>query len=220
MSKKRDYMESIHFAGRIWVISALLLMIALPTAICIAYNAWPQPLQLLKGFIAVAPIFWTVGIIEVFTFVPMLGASGSYLGFVTGNLSTQKVPCAINAMSAAKVTPGTEEAEVISSIAIAASTIVTSMILALGILMLAPLTPVLQSPVLAPAFANILPALFGALGVVLISQRWKIAVAPMAVMLLLFILMPSLGDKVSVLVPVGALVALGVARLLYVKGLL
>ena len=51
----------------------------------------------------VAPIFWTVGTIEVITYVPMLGVGGSYLGFVTGNLSNLKVPCALNAMQSAGV---------------------------------------------------------------------------------------------------------------------
>ncbi|MFR4009250.1 MAG: hypothetical protein ACLT0Y_08275 [Christensenellales bacterium] len=59
-----------------------------------------------------APIFWTVGTIEVFTYAPMLGAGGSYLGFVTGNLTNLKVPCALNAMRSAGVEPGSEEGEV------------------------------------------------------------------------------------------------------------
>ena len=80
--------------------------------------------------------------------------------------------------------------------------------------------PILEAPVLAPAFANILPSLFGALGVVMISRGWKIAVAPMLFMLVLFILVPGLASAVGVLVPVGILIAVGAARLMYKKGLL
>jgi len=220
MKKQLSYMDSVHRSGRLWVIGALFLMLGLPSAISIAYDAWPVPAQLLQGFMAVAPIFWTVGTIEVFTYTPMLGASGTYLGFVTGNLSTQKVPCALSAMESAKVTPGTEEGEVISAIAIATSTLITSLILAVGVLLLTPLTPIIESPALAPAFANILPALFGALGVVLISKNWKLAITPLACMLLLFILVPSLASAVGVLVPVSAVIALGAARILYKKNLL
>jgi len=41
-----------------------------------------------------------------------------------------------------------------------------------------------------------------------------------ALMLILFIAIPGLGSMVGILVPVGVLVALGVSRILYKKGLL
>ena len=166
----------------------------------------------------VAPIFWTVGIIEVFTYGPMLGAGGSYLGFVTGNITNLKAPSALTAMENAGVKPGTEEGEVISTVAIATSSIVTTIVIAIGVLLLSFLTPILNSPVLKPAFDNILPALFGGLAVVYISKNWKIALAPGIFMVVLFLLVPSLSSSVGVLVPVGALVSIGVARVLYNKG--
>ena len=165
-------------------------------------------------------MYWLVGIIEVLTYVPMLGTGGTYLGFVTGNLTNLKVPCALNAMQAAKVKAGTEEGEVISTIAIASSSIVTVVVIAIGVFGLRLLEPVLESPVLKPAFDNILPSLFGALGVVFVSKNPKIAAAPMLFMVVLFLLVPSLSSSVSVLVPVGALIAIGAARLLYRKGMI
>lgn len=150
----------------------------------------------------------------------MLGTGGSYLGFVTGNLSNLKVPCALNAMEAADVKPGTEEGEVVSTIAIAVSAVVTTVIIALGVLCLSFLEPFLQSETMAPAFDNILPALFGGLAVVYVSKNWKIALAPLIFMVLLFILVPSLANSVGVLVPVGAIIALVVSRILYKRNLL
>ena len=206
--------------GTVWMLSALLMLVAVPAAICIYYQAWPPVSGLIKGFISVAPIFWTVGVIEVFTYVPMLGTGGSYLGFVTGNLANLKVPCALNSMSRAGVEAGTEEGEVISTIAIATSSIVTTLIIAIGVLLLSQIAPILESPVLQPAFENILPVLFGALGVVFVSKDWKIAIAPLLVMVALFLFVPSLASAVGLLVPVGALIAIGVARILYKKNLL
>ena len=191
-----------------------------PAAICVYYNAWPEITGVLKGLLGVAPIFWTVGVIEVFTYTPMLGAGGSYVGFVTGNLSNLKVPCALNAMENAKVEPGSEEGEIISTISICISSIVTMVVISLGVLLLGYLQPILQSPVLQPAFDNILPALFGGLAVVYVSKNWKIALAPLIFMLVLFISVPSLASSVGVLVPVGALIAIGVSRILYKKNLL
>lgn len=214
------YEEKQHVYGRIWTGSILLMMIAVPLAICVYYNAWPPLATVLKALLGVAPMYWLVGIIEVFTYVPMLGTGGTYLGFVTGNLTNLKVPCALNAMESAKVKPGTEEGEVVSTIAIAASSITTVLVIAIGVFGLGLLEPVLESPVLKPAFDNILPALFGALGVVFIAKNPKIAAAPMLFMVVLFLCVPSLSGSVSVLVPVGVLIAIGVARVLYKKGLL
>lgn len=220
MKQELSYRDSVHKMGTVWMLSALLMLVAVPAAICIYYQAWPPISGLIKGFISVAPIFWTVGVIEVFTYVPMLGTGGSYLGFVTGNLANLKVPCALNSMSRAGVEAGTEEGEVISTIAIATSSIVTTLIIAIGVLLLSQIAPILESPVLQPAFENILPALFGALGVVFVSKDWKIAIAPLLVMVALFLFVPSLASAVGLLVPVGALIAIGVARILYKRNLL
>ncbi|MBQ4061505.1 MAG: hypothetical protein IJD14_01465 [Christensenellaceae bacterium] len=218
MRAVRSYEDSVHFTGRIWIITAAALMILFPSAVCMYFNAWPPIQGVLKGLLGVVPIFWTVGIIEVFTYTPMLGAAGTYLGFVTGNLTNLKVPCALNAMSNAGVKSGTEEAEIISGISIAVSSLVTTVIIILGVILIVPLTPVLNNPVLAPAFDNILPALFGGLAVVYVSKNWKIAIVPLIIMVALFICVPSLAGSVGVLVPVGALIAILTARILYKKG--
>lgn len=207
-----------HFYGRIWILLALAMIFSYPIITCIYYDAWPGIMPVLKGLLGVAPIFWTVGLIEVLTFVPMLGTAGSYLAFVTGNLTNLKVPAALTAMENAHVKPGTEEGEVISTIAVATSSIVTTVIIAVGVALLVPLTPILDSQQLKPAFDNILPALFGGLAVVYVSKNWKIAVTPLIFMVVLFLLVPSLSGSVGVLVPVGALIAIGAARILYKRG--
>ncbi len=217
---KKSYEEMSHVYGRIWILCALGMIFAYPIVTCIYYGAWPGWKPVLTGLLGVAPIYWTVGLIEVLTFVPMLGTSSSYLAFVTGNLTSLKVPAALNAMENAKVKPGSEEGEVISTIAVATSSIVTTVIIALGVALLVPLTPILDSPVVKPAFDNILPALFGGLAVVYVSKNWKISIAPLTFMILLFLLVPSLSGSVGVLVPVGALIAIGAARFMYNKGML
>lgn len=216
---KKSYDEQTHFWGKLWIWTAVVVILSVPIIICIAYDCWPGFTPVLQGLLGVAPIFWTVGVIEVVTFTPMLGTAGSYLSFVTGNVTSLKVPAALNAMENAKVKPGTEEGEVVSTIAIATSSIVTTIIIAAGVFLLAQLTPILNSPILKPAFDNILPALFGGLGVVYISKNWKVAVTPVTFMVILFILVPSLSSSVGVLVPVGAIISIVMARILYKKGL-
>ena len=213
-----DYMKKTDLYGKIWIWLAVVVVIMVPTAACIYFSAWPELNAVLKGLLGVAPIFWTVGVIEVITYSPMLGTAGTYLAFVTGNLTSLKAPSALTAMENAEVKPNTEEGEVISTIAIATCSIVTTLILALGVLALGFISPILDSPALAPAFDNILPALFGGLAVVYVSKNWKLALAPLIFMVVLFLAVPSLASSVGVLVPVGVLIALGSARILYKKG--
>lgn len=214
-----QYMKDTDRYGKIWIWTAAVLILMVPVSVCLYYNAWPELTGVFKGLLGVAPIFWTVGTIEVITYTPMLGTGGTYLAFVTGNLTSLKAPSALNAMENAEVKPGTEEGEVISTIAIATSSIVTTLILAVGVFVLTAIAPVLDSPVLKPAFDNILPSLFGGLAVVYVSKNWKLSLAPLIFMTLLFLLVPSLAGSVGVLVPVGVLVALGAGRILYKKGL-
>ena len=213
------YMKNTDKYGKIWIWTAVVVILFVPVAICLYYNAWPEGTAVLKGLLGVAPIYWTVGVIEVITYTPMLGTGGTYLAFVTGNLTSIKAPSALNAMENAEVKPGTEEGEVISTIAIATSSIVTTLVIAIGVVALSALAPILDSATLKPAFDNILPALFGGLAVVYVSKNWKLAITPLVFMVVLFLLVPSLAGSVGVLVPVGVLIALGAARIMYKKGL-
>lgn len=213
------YMKDTDRFGKIWIWTAAVVVLMVPVAICVYYNAWPEGTAVLKGLLGVAPIYWTVGVIEVITYTPMLGTGGTYLAFVTGNLTSLKAPSALNAMENAEVKPGTEEGEVISTIAISTCSIVTTLVLVLGVCALSLITPILNSPVLEPAFNNILPALFGGLAVVYVSKNWKIAMAPLIFMVVLFLLVPSLAGSVGILVPVGVIISLVSARILYKKGI-
>ncbi len=221
MKKERTYMESVHFFGRVWGIIVGAVLIAFPVILSIIFGTLPNGEILLKGLFATAPMYWAVGIVEIFTYVPMLGAGGTYLSFVTGNISNLKLPCAIDAMERANVKASSEEGEVISTIAIAVSSIVTTVIILIGVICIVPLTPILEAPVLVPAFDMILPALFGGLAVVFISKNLKLSIAPVILMLLLFIFIPALNaSTVGIMVPVGVIFTVAVARILYKKGVL
>lgn len=214
-------MESVHRDGRAWGIVLGLMLLAFPAVLMAIFQAVPDLPSLGKGLLATAPMYWAVGIVEIFTYVPMLGAGGTYLSFITGNISNLKLPCAIDAMERAGVKASDEEGEVISTIAIAVSSIVTTLIIIVGVICIVPLTPILQAEVLKPAFAQILPALFGGLGVVFVSKNVKLAIAPIILMLVLFIFVPALNSgTVGIMVPVGVLFTIAVARVMYKKGML
>jgi hypothetical protein len=126
----------------------------------------------------------------------------------------------MNATAIAKTEPGTAEHEIVTTIAVATSAITTTLVILAGVLALVPLQPVLQSPVLQPAFDNVVPALFGALGMQYFSKSLKLTAGPLALMSILCIVIPSLATQTStMMIPCGAL-ALALAFLLWKKDLL
>ena len=218
---ERSYMDSVHRDGTVWNLIVMFILIAFPIVVGLIFQAVPDWRGVGLGLLATAPMYWAVGVVEVITFIPMLGAGGSYLSFVTGNISNLKLPCALNALENANVKAQSEEGEIVSTIAIAVSSIVTTVIIIIGVILIVPLAPILSNPVLQPAFDQMLPALFGALGVVFISKNWKISIAPVVLMLVLFVFVPAINTStVGIMVPVGVVFTLVVSRLLYKKGLI
>ena len=218
--KELSYMDSVHRDGTVWNLAVMFILIAFPIVVGLIFQAIPDWKGVGLGLLATAPMYWAVGVVEVITFIPMLGAGGSYLSFVTGNISNLKLPCALNALENANVKAQSEEGEIVSTIAIAVSSIVTTVIIILGVILIVPLSPILSNPVLQPAFDQMLPALFGALGVVFISKNWKISIAPVVLMLILFVFVPAINTStVGIMVPVGVVFTLVVSRILYKKGL-
>lgn len=224
MKNIRSFDDNTHLFGRIWGVVAALLIISYPFICLVIFDAGIDWKVFASG-ISIIVMYCAVGAVETFTYSPMLGSGGTYLGFVTGNLSNLKVPCALNCMEQAGVEKGTEEAEIISTISIAISSIVTMVILILGVVLISFLTPIFENENLAPAFDNVLPALFGGMAVVYISKNWKISVIPCVLMLLVFIISSYAtgsgnlaGTLIGVMVPVGVIVTVGSARIMYKKG--
>ena len=208
---KRDfsyesYLNGTHRLGRIFSVLTLIMLVGAPFAIGGILGAMPDLAAAARGFIAVG-LVWTVSaVVEYLVYTPMLGAGGSYLAFITGNLINMKIPCAMNAREMTGAKTGTAENEVISTLSIATSSLVTILVLALGVLLMIPLQPVLQSAVLKPAFANVVPALFGAMACQYFRKDPRLAVVPMCTMTLLFVLVPSLTSSTSMMImPAGAL---------------
>lgn len=213
------YMDKVHKWGTIWNLSMVAVLMAFPISVAVIFGVMPDWNGLIMGLIATAPMYWAVGVVETITYIPMLGAGGAYLSFVTGNISNLKLPCALNALEQANVKASSEEGEVVSTIAIAISSIVTIFIIIVGVLLITPLTPVLENPVLTPAFDQMIPALFGGLGVAFVSKNWKLAVFPVTLMLILFIFVPALNaGTVGIMVPVSVLLTIGMSRIMYKKG--
>ena len=220
-TERKAYLEQFnrrtHVLGRIVSAITLVLLVGAPFLIGTFLGAMPDMGAVAKGFLSVG-LVWTVSsVAEFLIYTPMLGAGGGYLAFITGNLINMKIPCAVNARDIVGTKTGTAKNEIISTLSIATSSLVTIVVLALGVALLVPLQPVLQSPVLQPAFANVVPALFGAMAYQYFRKNVQVAVAPLVVMSLLFMLVPSQTSSTSsMIIPSGAL-AIGIAYSMYRK---
>ena len=203
------YIRSTHRIGRIVSVITLVLLTGAPFAIGTLLGAEPDLGAVARAFLSVG-LVWTVSsVVEFLVYTPMLGAGGSYLAFITGNLINMKIPCAMNAKELVDAKSGTAENEVIATLSIATSSLVTILVLAAGVVLLIPLQPVLQSPALAPAFANVVPALFGAMAYKYYRKDPALAMVPLAAMVILFTLVPSLTSSTSfMIIPSGALAIL------------
>ncbi len=220
-----DYKEMTHRLGRIWTAAAMLLIVAVPLLFCIIYGVLPEWDSFFKGAIAIIPMYWAIGLIEVFNYSPMIGSGGTYLAFVTGNLLNMKVPAAQVALKKAGVSATTEEGEVLSTIAVAVSTIVTDLILIAGLIFVIPITGWINAdPVLSSIFnltdGYVVPALFGALSVVFLAKSWKVGLVPTLLMILVFLLIPATYSISGILIPVMSVVSVLIARLMFKKNLI
>ena len=211
------YLERTHTLGRIVSVLALIMLLGAPFVIGGILGAMPDLAAAGRGFLAVGLIWAASSVVEYLVYTPMLGAGGSYLAFITGNLINMKIPCAMNARELTGAKSGTAENEVISTLSIATSSLVTILVLALGVVLMIPLQPVLQSPALQPAFANVVPALFGAMACQYYRKDPRLAVVPLCAMSLLFILVPSLISSTSMMIIPSGAIAIGLSYLQWRK---
>ncbi len=208
---EKTYIESMHTQGKIWTVAALLVMLAVPFFFSVfggetLFSAFPEWSVLSKVLVSVISVYWTTAIVEVITYTPMLGAGGTYLSFVTGNITNLKLPCALSAMDRANVKANSEEGEIISTIAIGASSITTTVILAVGVLAFSPFLGYITDPesVLRPAFVYVVPALFGALGASYFAKHWRISIFPILVGILVYVFVPTLAVGTMIFVTIVA----------------
>ena len=211
------YNEKTHFYGRIGLWIGIILLIAAPFLMGVLLDAMPDLGAFGKGLTQIAIIYIPSCIVEFLIYMPMLGAGGSYLAFITGNLINMKIPCALNARDIVGTEAGTTENEIVSTLSIAASSLVTTLVIALGVLLMIPLRPVLEAPALQPAYNNVVPALFGAMAYKYFRRGKKLVAIPLIVMTVLFVVMPGLISSVGFLMLISGAIAIAQAYLAFRK---
>ncbi len=215
------YREKMHKYGRIFIVLGLMVIFLAPVSIWIITGVGPNGSRLFTGVLVLSLVFLPGGLIEMMTYSPILGTSATYLAFITGNLINLKVPCVMNAAEICGTKINTPENEVVGTISVAFSSITTVLIMSLGVLLLIPLRPILNSDILMPAFNWVISALFGALGYKYFKNNWKMAILPMIFIIILSVFIPEfVNGNVSILIPIMAVLTIGISKLMYNKELI
>lgn len=198
MAKERvkvsmDYNLKSHIVGKIWMFFALAIFFAVPTTICLYYDVKPDMTVMGSSAVLIPFIInFLSGVFEPIVYSPMLGTNSAYLAFITGNLSNLKIPCVVKAQEICGTKLGTEENEVVSTLSVATSTLVTTVIIAVFVLILALSnveTAIRNTPWIIPAFTCVVYALFGSLGGKYVVKNIKLAVFPLTIIVVLSIVL-------------------------------
>ena len=218
-STRQAHNEQMHNIGRLFTWIALVLIMLVPVLYFIQAKTWPNWKVFVAALPGVVGAYFIVGFIEAISYAPLLGTGGQYLSFITGNVSNLKLPCAINAQNIAKTETGSEEQEIVTTISIAVSSIVTTLIIIVGLIPLS----IFQSQivdVLKPISPYIIPAIFGGLMIACMAKYAKVALIPFIICVIICVITEALnlGLGQTVMILVGMVVSGVFTAILYKKG--
>ena len=187
----------LHWIGRLWMGISMLYICTIPLWMGLYWKVSPDWSVFASGAVVSPFILMALsGIAEPIVYAPMVGINGMYLSFVTGNLSNLKIPCVVKAQEIVGTKPGTEESEIVATLAVAVSSLVTILIIGVMVLCLAfaNLQELIQDqPYLPPAFATVVYALFGSLGGKYIVKNPKLAAFPLIISVAIAVVLGFMG---------------------------
>jgi hypothetical protein len=222
MSAAENYQNKIHRLGKITATLFFLCTLILPLSLWLKFDLLPTASGFFSGLASVWLFMFPANLAEFLSFAPAVGAGAYYVMMSSGNFSNIRIPCAIVALVASKLDSSTEEGDLISTIAVATSVIVTEIILIAGVLLLAPFTELLSNPVLEPGIKQILPSLFAALLTSFAFKSVRVSMIPVLTALCIVtpvvFLVAKSGALIPLLIPVVILISVLIARWLYKKG--
>ena len=222
------FVDWAHRTGRIFMACFVIYTIVIPVVCCIVYGAWPSLKSILPGLVTILAMLSVQAVLEAALYTPILGSS-SYLTFITGNIMNLKIPCALNAQKVAQVETNTTAGDAIALISTCVSSIVTILVLFIGLFLMVPLRPFLESEIASSASNYLMAALFGCIAVGFLApsggqrvmkNKLLACVIPFlltTVLALMGILTTSMG---IVMIIIGIPLCILTARILYKKGII
>ncbi len=159
---ENEYMPKMNKIGKITGFLGVAVAFLPAILLAVVYGILPKPAALLTAFIAGASSFGVLWFVEPISYFSVLGPVGTYMAFLSGNISNMRVPCASMAQVAAEVEPGSEKGSVVATVGMAISIIINVSVLTIGVILGSSILAMLPASV-TMALSYLLPALFGAL---------------------------------------------------------
>ena len=158
----KEYMPKMNRIGKITGFLGVLASFVPAIVLAVVFGIVPKPAALATAFVAGASSFGVLWFVEPISYYPVLGTVGTYMAFLSGNISNMRVPCASMAQVSADVKPGSEQGSVIATLGMAISIIINVSVLTIGVNLGSSILAMLPETIIS-ALNYLLPALFGAL---------------------------------------------------------
>lgn len=158
----KEYMPQMNRIGKITGALGVVIAFAPALVLAIVYGILPKGAALATAFVAGASSFGVLWFVEPISYFSVLGPVGTYMAFLSGNISNMRVPCASMAQVSAEVDPGSEQGSIIATLGMAVSIVINVSVLTIGVILGSSILARLPETVIA-ALGYLLPALFGAL---------------------------------------------------------
>lgn len=189
MDNKKDDFNGIYLPyivkwGKITGWLGILLSFGPALVLAVVYKLVPPINAIITAFIAIASAVGINWIVEPISYFPIIGVAGTYMAFITGNISNLRIPTAAVSQKVAGVEPGTDEGSIVATLGMAVSVIVNIVILAIGVFAGSAILSKLPEEVVK-AFNYLLPSLFGAIFIQFSLMKLKLAPIALGIALVL-----------------------------------
>lgn len=227
MDNKKDDFNGIYLPyivkwGKITGWLGILLSFGPALVLAVIYKLVPPVNAIFTAFIAIASAVGINWVVEPISYFPIIGVAGTYMAFITGNISNLRIPTAAVSQKVAGVEPGTDKGSIIATLGMAVSVIVNIVILALGVFAGSAILSKLPEEVVK-AFNYLLPSLFGAIFIQFSLMKLKLAPIALGIALALTFALNAgvfsfLPGRPSYIVTLGAVFGtIAIASALYKK---
>ena len=170
--------------GRLTLLLSIPLCFIPAIYLAIRFQAIPSVVTIFTAWFMIASIYGVEYFMTPISYFPILGMSGTYLAFLSGNIANMRVPCAIVAQEATGAKPATKEGEIVATLGMAGS-VVTNFIVVTLCAVAGNFIISILPPIILTALDYVLPSIFGGLFTIFAVRYPKYAVWGVAVAVLL-----------------------------------
>lgn len=207
--------SSIKTLGYVFVTIALLCNFVPAVYASITTGVFPAIGDLLTLWVAAASAFGVGYFVQPISFFPMANMAGSFMCWIVSNVGEIRIPAATMAQNVTNAEQGTPKAQVISTVGIGGSIIVSVCMITLFTLIGASIMPLMPKVVLK-AFGFVLPCVLGAVYASLASKNIILGAIIMISSIAGKMLFPIIGIPGGLIMLLNIILAVIIARIYFI----